>query len=136
MLDLGSIVFNLSLYFISVYFENARSTTTSTVAFTIVTGGTWKIKITQIECSSYSRAYPDCDQYVTGATGTISSYNWANVQLRAKDYQHCIRREEGIKIFLFHSASRQLFSQKAITNCIYEHNIIYFLPLNSIENIF
>ena len=74
-----------------------------------MTGGTWKIKISQIECSSTSRAYPDCDQYVTGATGTISSYNWANVQLQAKDYQHCIRREEGIKIFLFHSASRQLF---------------------------
>ena len=83
--------------FVPVYFENARYTTTSTLTFTIVTGGTWKIKISQIECSSTSRAYPDCDQYVTGATGTISSYNWANVQLQAKDYQHCIRREEGIK---------------------------------------
>merc|ERR1712241_845325 len=78
-----------------IYVENARYTTTSTLTFTIVTGGTWKIKISQIECSSTSRAYPDCDQYVTGATGTISSYNWANVQLQAKDYQHCIRREEG-----------------------------------------
>merc|ERR1712241_47828 len=79
-----------------IYFENARSTATSTVTFTIVTGGTWKIKISQIECYNLSRAYPDCDQYVTGVTGTIASYNWhGSVQLRAKDYQHCIRREAG-----------------------------------------
>merc|ERR1712223_1725410 len=78
-----------------IYIENARSTTASTLAFTIVTGGTWKIKVSQIECSNLARAYPDCDQYVTGPTGTISSYNWPNVQLRAKDYQHCIRREQG-----------------------------------------
>ena len=60
-----------------------------------MTGGTWKIKVAQIECSSLARAYPDCDQFVTGASGTISSYNWPTVQLRAKDYQHCIRREQG-----------------------------------------
>ena len=65
------------------------------MAFTIATGGTWKIKVAQIECSNLARAYPDCDQYVTGATGTISSYNWPNIQLKAKDYQHCIRREQG-----------------------------------------
>ena len=71
-----------------------------------MTGGTWKIKISQIECSSLSRAYPDCDQYVTGVTGTIASYNWhGSVQLRAKDYQHCIRREAGIaELLLFHAA--------------------------------
>ena len=54
-----------------MYFENARATTTSTLQFTIATGGTWKIKIAQIECSSTSRAYPDCDQFVTGITGSI-----------------------------------------------------------------
>ena len=81
--------------FIPVYLENARSTTATTLAFTIVTGGTWKIKVSQIECSNLARAYPDCDQFVTGASGTISSYNWPNVQLRAKDYQYCIRREQG-----------------------------------------
>ena len=86
----------MQIPFIPVYLENARSTTATTLAFTIVTGGTWKIKVAQIECSSLARAYPDCDQFVTGASGTISSYNWANVQLRAKDYQHCIRREQGI----------------------------------------
>lgn len=78
-----------------IYLENARSTTATTLAFTIVTGGTWKIKVSQIECSSYARAYLDCDQFITGVSGTISSYNWPNVQLRAKDYQYCIRREQG-----------------------------------------
>ena len=81
--------------FFSVYFENARSTTTSTLTFTIATGGTWKVKVAQIECSSTSRPYPDCDQFLTGISGTVNSYNWPNVQLRAKDYNICIRREEG-----------------------------------------
>jgi len=78
-----------------LYFENARSTSTSTLQFTIVTGGTWKIKVGQIECSNPTRPYPDCDQFFTGVSGTVTSYNWPNVQLRAKDYNICIRREEG-----------------------------------------
>jgi len=78
-----------------IYVENARSTTATTLSFTIATGGTWKIKIAQIECSSTSRAYPDCDQFITGVTGTVSSYNWANVQLKNKFYTHCIRKEAG-----------------------------------------
>jgi len=78
-----------------IYFENARSTSTSTVSFTIATGGTWKIKISQIECSSLARALPDCDQYVTGVTGVISSYNWGTIQLQNKDFTHCIRKEAG-----------------------------------------
>ena len=82
-------------FFFSVYFENARSTTTSTLTFTIATGGTWKVKVSQIECSSTSRPYPDCDQFMTGISGTVNSYNWSNVQLKAKDYNICIRREEG-----------------------------------------
>ena len=30
-----------------VYIENARSTSTTTLAFTIATGGTWKIRVAQ-----------------------------------------------------------------------------------------
>ena len=65
------------------------------MTFTIATGGTWKVKVAQIECSSTSRPYPDCDQFMTGISGTVNSYNWPNVQLKAKDYNICIRREEG-----------------------------------------
>lgn len=78
-----------------LYLENARSTSTSTLTFTIATGGTWKVKVSQIECSSTSRANPDCDQWITGISGQVSSYNWPNVQLKGKDYTYCIRRESG-----------------------------------------
>jgi len=78
-----------------LYLENARSTSTSTLTFTIATGGTWKIKVSQVECSSTSRAYPDCDQFLTGISGQIVSFNWPNVQLKAKDYTYCVRREQG-----------------------------------------
>jgi len=78
-----------------IYVENARSTSATTLQFTIVTGGTWKVKVSQIECYSTSRAYPDCDQFFTGISGTVASYNWPNVQLQNTDMNICIRREEG-----------------------------------------
>ena len=81
--------------YFSVYLETARSTTASTLTFTIATGGTWKIKVSQIECSSTSRGYPDCDQFFTGISGQVASFNWPNVQLQSKDYTYCIRREQG-----------------------------------------
>ena len=79
-----------------VYIENARSTSTTTLAFTIATGGTWKIKVSQIECYNLARGVPDCDQYLTGISGIVKSYNWPNIQLRNKDWTFCIRREEGM----------------------------------------
>merc|ERR1712038_747686 len=78
-----------------LYLEQGRSSTSTTIAFTIVTGGTWKVKVSQIECSSLARAYPDCNQYFTGVSGNVISYNWPTVQLQSKDYQYCIRREQG-----------------------------------------
>ena len=44
----------------TVYIENGRKTTAATLAFTIGTGGSgkWSTKVSQIECTSYSRAYP------------------------------------------------------------------------------
>ena len=36
--------------FFLVYVEQGRSTTATTLTFTIATGGTWKVKVTQIEC--------------------------------------------------------------------------------------
>merc|ERR1711997_943945 len=58
--------------------------------------GTWKIKVTQIECSSLMRAPHDCDQYLTGITGNAISYNWYGaVQLQNTDFVTCIRREKG-----------------------------------------
>ena len=96
--------------YFSVYLETARSTTASTLTFTIATGGTWKIKVSQIECSSTSRGYPDCDQFFTGISGQVASFNWPNVQLQSKDYTYCIRREQGTVNFRF----KEVFGNRKI----------------------
>jgi len=80
-----------------VYVEQGRSTTATTLTFTTAStsGVTWKTKVTQIECSSLARADPDCNQWFTGASGTVQSYNWPSIQLISKTHNMCIRREAG-----------------------------------------
>merc|ERR1711956_113865 len=80
-----------------VYFEQGRSTTSTTLTFTTAStsGITWKAKVTQIECSSLARADPDCNQWFTGISGTVQSYNWPTIQLTSKTHNICIRREAG-----------------------------------------
>ena len=83
---------------ILVYFETGSATTATTLAFTIATtgGGSWRIKITQIECQNKARAPFDCAQYFTGAGGSFKSYNFAGgVQLQNIQYTICIRQELG-----------------------------------------
>ena len=41
------------------------------------------------------RAYPDCNQYFTGVSGNVNSYNWPTVQLQSKSHNICIRKEAG-----------------------------------------
>ena len=96
------------LAFFLVYVEQGRSTTATTLTFTTAStsGITWKAKVSQIECSSISRGDPDCNQYITGASGTVNSYNWPTVQLASKTANICIRRELG-KIILI--AYREYF---------------------------
>ena len=91
----------MSCFSFLVYVEQGRSTTATTLTFTTAStsGITWKAKVSQIECSSRSRGDPDCNQYITGASGTVNSYNWPTVQLASKTANICIRRELG-KIFL------------------------------------
>merc|ERR1711997_863432 len=80
-----------------VYIEQGRSTTATTLTFTTAStsGITWKAKVTQIECSSLARGPPDCNQYYTGVSGYVTSYNWPNIQLVSKTHNICIRRELG-----------------------------------------
>jgi len=82
-----------------VYLEQARSVTASTLTFTIATtttGAKWNMKVSMIECSSKSRAPHDCQQYLTGASGLLQSYNWlGGQQITGSDYTSCIRRENG-----------------------------------------
>jgi hypothetical protein len=80
-----------------VYVENGRSTTATTFTFTTAStsGISWRAKVTQIECSSLARGPPDCNQYYTGVSGYVTSYNWPNIQLVSKTHNICIRRELG-----------------------------------------
>ena len=54
----------------------------------------------QIECSNLGRGHPDCNQYFTGQSGTVQSYNWPTIQLDSKTHNICIRRELGKTIKL------------------------------------
>jgi len=58
--------------------------------------GAFTIKVTQIECSSKTRAPRGCTQYFTGTTGSISSYNYQSgngVLLYNQNYEACFRSE-------------------------------------------
>ena len=78
-----------------VYYETARSTSSQTLSFTIATGGTWRIKVSQIECWSTSKPPTDCYQYFTGDSGNVQSLNWPTVALEFLDYSICVRQEAG-----------------------------------------
>ncbi|KAG7175067.1 hypothetical protein Hamer_G015287 [Homarus americanus] len=59
----------------------------------------WRIKVTQIPCSSPSRAPPNCLQYFSEYSGTIKSFNYQTTdgihQLANQQYTACIRAREG-----------------------------------------
>ena len=48
-----------------------------------------------IKYFSVARADPDCNQWITGLSGTVQSYNWPTIQLISKTHNICIRREAG-----------------------------------------
>ena len=49
-----------------------------------------------LDCDhAFSRAYPDCNQFYTGVSGNVLSYNWPTVQLQSKMHNICIRKEAG-----------------------------------------
>jgi len=80
-----------------LYVEQGRSATATTLAFTLGTSpsATWKIKVSQIECSSLARPNPDCEQWFTGQGGTFQSYNFPTVALQGRISTTCIRNEKG-----------------------------------------
>lgn len=80
-----------------VYVEQGRSSSNSVLTFTTAstTGIKWKIKISQIECSSRAKAPEGCNQYFTGNSGTFNSFNWPTVALQSQIVSYCIRKEKG-----------------------------------------
>ncbi|XP_040576960.1 uncharacterized protein [Lepeophtheirus salmonis] len=73
----------------------------SPITLTVVTSGksfsrSFSIKVTQIECSSMSKASNGCLQYFTGVAGQFFSFNYnsgSGLQLSNTDYAICIRME-------------------------------------------
>lgn len=74
---------------------------TNPITLSFVTSGTgfdrsWKVRISQIPCSTIYRAEEGCLQYYTGVSGQIKSFNYDTVnglQLSNQDYSICIRME-------------------------------------------
>lgn len=67
-----------------------------------VTERSWRIKVTQIPCSSVTRAPPGCLQYYSEYSGNIESFNYQQVatpaaplHLANQRYTICIRANEG-----------------------------------------
>ena len=81
-----------------IYLDTGRATSDQTLSFTVAAAGsaTYKIKVSQIECSATYRAPPDCYQYYTGRNGRVKSFNRASGRmLHNLRYQACVRREPG-----------------------------------------
>ena len=81
-----------------MYVETGRQTSGQALKFTTVTASTvaqWRIKVSQIECHSISKAPNDCLQYYTGVSGSITSFNYPTILLEDMIYTICIRQEHG-----------------------------------------
>jgi len=80
-----------------MYSETGQQTQAGTIAIqssTTAQTRRFKIKVTQIECNSISKAPIDCVQYFTASSGTIESYNFGRI-LRNQHYDYCFRQNIG-----------------------------------------
>ncbi|ERL86760.1 uncharacterized protein LOC109544925 isoform X2 [Dendroctonus ponderosae] len=84
-----------------LYIAVEKGPSASPVSLNVVTTGdsfqrSWKIRITQIPCSSEVKAENGCLQYFTGVSGQIKSFNYdltTGRQLSNQDYTICVRAE-------------------------------------------
>jgi len=110
-------------------------------------GGTknWRIKVSQIECSSETRAPNGCLQYYLENRNVISSFNWDGSAARSgsdggllanQDYRSCIRQNEGMcgiqwteatvtgnqNAFDLNAANNPELAQHTAANCVIATN--------------
>lgn len=82
-----------------MYSDVGKSTSATTVVITTGTGTTsrtWKIKVSQIECTNPNKPPSGCTQYYTTSSGTIESYNFNGGQLSTVlNYAICFRANQG-----------------------------------------
>lgn len=84
-----------------VYVDVGVGRESNPILMTIITSDapfprSWRIRTTQIECGSISKADTGCLQYYTGVYGRVKSFNFdpiAGLHLSNQDYSICIRTE-------------------------------------------
>merc|ERR1711944_122558 len=94
-----------------LYFDASDANLAGTVAIATnaanAAGGTksWRIKVSQIECDSTTRAPNGCLQYFLENTNTVQTFNWDGGSARTnmdggllanQDYRACIRQNAGM----------------------------------------
>jgi len=89
-----------------VYVDAGTANTVATLDFTTATSGTgtWRVKVSQIECSSEHKAPNNCLQYFTGPVNTVTTFNWnggagdctTGCLTQTQNYNACFRKEVGM----------------------------------------
>jgi hypothetical protein len=88
-----------------LYMDAGTANTAAKLTFNIKTASTqnWRIKVSQIECSSRNKAPNGCLQYFTGTRNTVTSFNYDGLStckptcnLKGQDYSVCFRKEKGM----------------------------------------
>lgn len=85
----------------TVYVDVGVGRESNPILMTIITSDapfprSWRIRTTQIECGSISKADTGCLQYFSGVYGRVKSFNFdpiAGLHLSNQDYSVCIRTE-------------------------------------------
>lgn len=93
-------VYNLSINYPIVYIDTGVGQS-NPIVVTVITSGTamqrtWRIRITQIPCSSIAKADQGCLQYHSGVYGRVRSFNYDTTngrQLSNQEYSVCVRTE-------------------------------------------
>jgi len=90
-----------------LYIDAGSATTAATLTATITTTGSftsnWRIKVSQIECSSPYRPPNGCLQYFMGTANTVTSFNFdgtaacaTGCNLQQQNYNVCFKPESGM----------------------------------------
>lgn len=107
---------------------------TNPVTLTFVTSGnsfprSWKVRVSQIRCSTIYRAEEGCLQYFTGVSGQIKSFNYdptTGLQLSNQDYSICIRMERNFCGIQYTACT----DDGTKRNNIGTYNILYFIYMS------
>jgi len=84
----------------------AAATAAQLTFTTAAAGGRWRVKVSQIECTSSNRAPSGCLQYFTDNMNTVKTFNYGNGEgdctatggcmIHNEDYMVCFRKNNGM----------------------------------------